>query len=140
MVGKSKSATRTEKRRMEMIKGLGCIACLVGNWPDMQCEIHHVVDGGKRLGHEHTFSLCTWHHRGIPPEGSTGQEMTDMLGPSLANGSKPFSDSFGSQTLLVAVQDYLLDRFDAEPWLELSMPREVVLDTVHFWRDLRLAE
>ena len=139
MVGKSKTATPAEKKRMGQIKGLGCIACLLNNWPDVQCEVHHVVEGNRRLGHSHTMGLCLWHHRGEidPSFGYSRQEMGGMLGPSYAHGSRYFAEVFGDQATLVAVQDYILGRFEADPWLEFAMPRGVVLDIQHFWLDLR---
>ena len=139
MVGKSKAATPSQKRRMEMIRGLGCIACVLKNWPDVQCEVHHVIDG-YRVGHDATMGLCLWHHRGHMSdgyEGYTRQQMIGMIGSSLAHGSQNFAEEFGSQDELLKVQDYIIERFQADPWLEFSMPRGVVLDIFYFWSDLR---
>ena len=63
--------------------------------------------------------------------------MIGMLGPSLAHGLPNFEDNFGDQATLVATQDYIIQRFMAEPWLEFSMPRGVILDIFYFWQDLR---
>jgi len=140
MVGKTKTATPAEKRRMELIKGLGCVACVLAQWPDVQCEVHHVVEGRVRLGHDKTMGLCLWHHRGECANGYQGytkQQMSGMIGPSLAHGSYNFAENFGSQATLVAVQDYIIELFEADPWLEFAMPRGVVLDIFYFWTDLR---
>ncbi len=140
MVGKSKAASLTEKKRMELIRGLGCVACVLKNYPDAACEVHHVVEGRVRHGHRETMGLCLWHHRGEVSEGYTRQQMGGMIGPSLAHGSYDFADNFGSQATLVAVQDYILDRFEAEPWLEFAMPRGIVLDIYYFWSELRKSD
>lgn len=121
---------------MELIKGLGCVACVLKNWPDSQGEVHHVVEGRVRLGHDHTFLLCIWHHRGDPGEHSR-QHMGGMLGPSLAHGSRYFAEEFGSQATLVSVQDYIIQRFTDQAWLEFSMPRGIILDIYYYWSDLR---
>jgi len=139
MVGKTKAATLSEKKRMELIKGLGCVACVVNNWPDTQCEVHHVVEGRVRLGHSQTMGLCLWHHRGEAGDHSR-MHMSGLLGPSLAHGSSHFTECFGSQATLVAVQDYILERFQADPWLDFAMPRGVVLDIFYFWTNLRKHE
>ena len=142
MVGKSKAASLSEKNRMGLIRGLGCVACVLKNYPDAVCEVHHVVEGRVRLGHSQSMGLCLWHHRGEidPDSGYSRQQMSVMIGPSLAHGSYDFADNFGSQATLVAVQDYIIDRFQADPWLELSMPRGVVLDIFYFWSDLQKAD
>ena len=125
---------------MELIKGLGCVACVLKNWPDAPAEVHHVVEGRVRLGHSNTMGLCLYHHRGEPHPGYSRQQMSGMLGPSLAHGSYDFEDNFGSQATLVQVQDYIIQRFTDEPWLEFSMPRGIVLDIYYFWSDLRKAD
>ncbi len=143
MVGESEAATPAEKKRMGLIKVLGCVACVLKNWPDCQCEVHHVVEGQVRLGHIHTMGLCLWHHRGHIADGYEQydkQQMSGMLGPSLAHGSRYFAEVFGSQATLVRVQDYIIQRFTDEPWLEFSMPRGVVLDIFYFWSDLKQAD
>lgn len=139
MVGKSKPATPAEKKRMGLIKVLGCIPCVLKNWPDAPCDVHHVVEGQVRLGHGDTFGACLWHHKGEidPDSGYSKQKIMGMLGPSLAHGSRYFAREFGSQATLVAVQDYIIQRFTDQPWLEFSMPRGVVLDIFYFWSDLR---
>lgn len=140
MVGKTKAATLSEKKRMELIKGLGCVACVLNNYPDVQCEVHHVVEGRKRLGHSQTMGLCLWHHRGEIELDYTRQQMGGMLGPSLAHGSYDFAENFGSQATLVKVQDYIIERFQADPWLEFAMPRGIVLDIFYFWAELRKSD
>ena len=138
MVGRSKTATPAEKQRMALIKVLGCVPCVLKNWPDAQCDVHHVVEG-YRLGHAATFGACLWHHKGESGE-YTRQHMLGMLGSSMALSARTFTEEFGGQLLLVKVQDYILERFEAEPWLEFAMPHGVVLDIFYFWSNLRKAD
>lgn len=59
-------ATAEEKRRIEAMLQLGCSACAwleIVNGYYTQC--HHIVQGGKRLGHLYTIPLCCGHHQGI---------------------------------------------------------------------------
>jgi len=142
VVGKSKPANISDKKRMALIKVLGCVPCVLKNWPDAQCEVHHVVEGRVRLGHSQTMGLCLWHHRGEgnADAGYTRQQLSGMLGPSLAHGPRYFAEVFGSQATLVQVQDYIIQRFTDQAWLEFSMPRGVILDIFYFWSDLRKAD
>ena len=140
MVGNSKQPTRSEKKRMGQIKEIGCIACLLKNWPDSHCEIHHVVEGRVRLGHMQTIGFCLWHHRGETSNGMSKQQMGGMLGPSLAHGSRYFAEEFGSQATLVAVQDYLIEKYETVGWLSYSIPRDIILDTFYKWSELRQAD
>ena len=52
--------------------------------------------------------LCAWHHRGVP-ENFSHAEAREILGPSLAEGSRPFHDEFGSDEELLEIQEFILD-------------------------------
>ncbi len=95
-----------QKRRFEAIKRIGCICCLIRSNASVACEIHHLVSGNKRRGHEFSIGCCEWHHRGVCYGGS--KRATELLGPSLANGSKPFHAAFGSDDELLDYQNNLL--------------------------------
>lgn len=59
-------ATDEERRRIQEMLKLGCIACAhlkIPNGCFTQC--HHIVEGNKRLGHLYTIPLCIGHHQGI---------------------------------------------------------------------------
>lgn len=76
----------------------------------MPVERHHVLGsgGGFTMGHRFTFGNCLWHHKGILSHGYTTSKMTAHYGPSLAKGSKPFHEVYGSDTELIRMQDYVL--------------------------------
>jgi hypothetical protein len=118
--------TKAEQARFDKMKEIGqCVACYqrgIHGWGYI--EIHHLLSGNKRIGHMATVSLCPWHHRGVTDgqrvscfdSGSgrqaTSAELTKWIGPSLANGSKPFRTEFGTDAELLAIQNALLGETD----------------------------
>lgn len=74
------------------------------------CDAHHLLSGGRRVGHAATVALCPWHHRGIPPFDAMSQKQaTEMFGPSWELGSKPFRAMYGSDDELMNVQEMIRD-------------------------------
>lgn len=100
--------TKTEAARMDAIKAGPCVCCHQRGLFSWAPEIHHLLRGGRRIGHEATVGLCAWHHRSVITFGCTGAEMRDHFGPSLNEGSKPFHAQFGTDDELLAIQDALL--------------------------------
>lgn len=107
--------TKTQSDRIDRLKRGECICC----WLNRQmgrptayfggCDAHHLLSGGIRRGHDATVACCPWHHRGIKPyEQMTDTQATDMFGPSLAHGSKPFHALYGGDDELLALQEQLL--------------------------------
>lgn len=107
-------ATKDEKRRMETIAELGCLCCWIrADWnPDNyvpgRAEVHHMIQGHKRLGHDHTIGLCAWHHRGEPGAFSKTQA-TEHFGPALSEGTRPFHAHWGSDKHLLQLQDLMIE-------------------------------
>ncbi len=98
--------TKAQERRFIEIKlDGGCVCCQMRNLGYIQPEIHHLLSGGRRRGHYFTIGLCSWHHRGVTPTGYTNTWMRQDHGPSLAHGSKPFHEAFGSDDALLAYQN-----------------------------------
>lgn len=100
MVGKSKAATKDEKRRMQLLPMVGCICCRAYGIENSWVQIHHITEGRKRLGHEYTLPLCYYHHEGVPPEGLTREQAESMVGPSLKS-KKRFNEIFGGERELL---------------------------------------
>lgn len=104
---------KEEQARFDAIKEGGiCVACLIRGverprWPGW-IDIHHLLSGGRRIGHMATVGLCKWHHAGQPPFGWGDAEALEYLGPSLAKGSKPFRAAFGTDAELLTIQNELL--------------------------------
>lgn len=53
-----------EKEWLDAVVQLGCIACHVSGKPGTPCEVHHMLEGGRRKGHLWAIGLCPLHHRG----------------------------------------------------------------------------
>lgn len=100
---------KLEQARFTKLKEMGiCMACYqLGAKGNQYIEIHHLLIGNKRIGHMATVSLCPWHHRGIA-EYLTAPETEASIGPSLANGSKPFRAMFGTDKELLDMQNEFL--------------------------------
>lgn len=117
--------TKEERQRMATIKRRGCIACLLTHFRYRPSEVHHVVEGRKRLGHLYTVGLCAWHHRAIADDGMDFDQMREIFGPSLADEPGRFRNQYGAEKALIAMQDvvnalpaersYLAARWYREP-------------------------
>lgn len=59
--------------------------------------------------------------------------MSALLGPSYALGRKPWEEFFGSDDLMLDLQDRLLAYWDSQPWYNYQVPRNVYLELVHHW-------
>lgn len=100
--------TKAEAARMDAIKAGPCVACHQRGVASWCPEVHHLLSGGRRIGHMATVGLCAWHHRAVIAFGCTGAEMRDHFGPSLNEGSRLFHAEFGSDPELLAYQNALL--------------------------------
>lgn len=109
--------------RFEAFGRMQCMCCRanesLGFWQVplimglIKIERHHLNSGGyagqKRLGDEYTIPLCSWHHRGVIRPQWTRITMIASYGPSLAGGSKPFRETYGTDAELLAKTNLLLD-------------------------------
>lgn len=113
-MGPSKRRTKAEQARFYAIKAGPCLACM--SW-DIDVigqgvvEVHHLLSGGRRIGHMDTIGLCLWHHKGQPMFEHTMEEMRTNYGPSLAEGSKLFHMEFGSDDWLLRTQNLILKQW-----------------------------
>lgn len=106
-----KSRNKAEQARFDAIKAGPCIACLqrgIDLSGQGLVEVHHLLSGGRRIGHMATIGLCCWHHRAQIFAFHDHQEMRDHYGPSLAEGSKPFHAEFGIDSILLEMQNGIL--------------------------------
>jgi hypothetical protein len=61
--------TVAEAAWMDAITTFGCIACYIDGWPKTPGAVHHILRGGRRIGHRHTISLCDpGHHQNGAPD------------------------------------------------------------------------
>lgn len=105
--------TKEQAARFVALKYLGCVACILRGQPAREPDVHHLLSGGRRRGHDYTIPLCEWHHRAQPPSGMFSGECRIMFGPSLAEGSKTFHAEFGSDDFLLSETNRRLDEKDA---------------------------
>ena len=92
--------TKADLARFDALHRIGCICCRKAGSGYRAPDIHHVLSGGRRIGHHATLPLCPEHHR-IPSTGA-------VVGPSLADGSRVFAAKWGSQQQLLDEVDALI--------------------------------
>lgn len=102
----SKAPTKAEQRRFLDLQEIGCMACRIEGSPGEPSDIHHLVEGGKRLGHSYTIPLCPWHHRGISE--LPANVATHQFGPSLARSKRAFVERYGTERALLRKANKLL--------------------------------
>lgn len=88
--------TRAERERIERISRLGCVACAKLDIVNVGTDIHHILDGGIRMGHGFTICLCPGHHRGV-----WGPEQIEIIPVekriSISDGRPLFYAVYGSE-------------------------------------------
>lgn len=110
MQSKAPAATAAEKARFEKLFELvGCLPCRLEHGRYVAPEIHHLVEGGKRLGHSMTVPCCRWHHRSITQmrPSTAALEFGPPLGGSHAH-IRYFVERYGTERELVALADRIL--------------------------------
>ena len=92
--------TKADRARFDAFQTIGCVACRKRGIFN-QADVHHLLSGGKRRGHQFTIPLCPAHHRGFNHNES-------MHGPSLAKSPRKFREAFGSDATLLALTNKLI--------------------------------
>lgn len=108
MGGKNKSPTKDQQKRFQAIQDIGCLPCRYEGFYEVPCQIHHIVEGAYRRGHDHTYGNCPWHHMGQCFEGMKPEDMYRVAGPSLALNAKEYHERYGTERELVWEQDKLI--------------------------------
>ena len=120
---------------MQAIKDSGCILCLLAHGKTQAPDVHHLTSGSRRRGHQATIGACPYHHRGLVPENHTKQSISGMLGPSYAWGRRGFAAFFGSDDLLLRIQDLILAHWLEKPWYSYDVPTNVRREVLLFWTE-----
>lgn len=71
---RKKAPTKEEKEWMASIVRLGCVVCRLRGLGESPADCHHLLSGGRRMGHLFTIPLCAIHHR----RGSKGHISRDQ--------------------------------------------------------------
>lgn len=105
-----KAPTKFERERFGELRRIGCIACLKDGHKNDQIDIHHLTEGGRRVGHDATLPLCPWHHRGVVPfmPYAVNQRHLHQTAPSLAVSRYDFERRYGTQKELLAEVNELI--------------------------------
>jgi hypothetical protein len=100
--------TKAEKDRITRILGLGCVACAHLGIPNgRHIQVHHLIQGNRRLGHTFTIPLCEQHHTGYNWQELWGIIPNEMQ-VSLADGRKAWVKCYPTEKeLWERVQDRL---------------------------------
>jgi hypothetical protein len=82
---------------MDALGRLGCIACAQLGIPNpSRTQIHHILEGNRRLGHNFSIPLCAQHHEGFAWDELWGI-IPLQLQVSIADGRKAFSKVYGTE-------------------------------------------
>lgn len=88
--------TKYEQLRVDAMMRLGCPFCAVLGIVNTATDLHHIVEGNRRLGDWYTLSVCPGHHRGAwTPEQK--QILTEEQQIGIYSGSKAFEPIYGTE-------------------------------------------
>ena len=88
---------------MARIADYGCIACRIDGHAPRETAVHHIVDGGRRLGHLFSLPLCQ------PGHHQDGQQFGLI---SVHPWKARFEARYGTQMELLATLKLELGYFD----------------------------
>lgn len=118
--------TKAEQHRVDLMLPLGCLACATAGWLNLDClELHHLLDGNRRLGHSFSIFLCVGHHRGHWNSVTT-LALLPKYRVAIADGRKRFNKVFKSERYLWERVQVTID--DPTEWPSSKiLPRRVCL-------------
>ena len=105
---RGRKPTPAEKRWMNEIVEIGCIACRVMGWEETPAEVHHIEGKTKEQCHFLTLPLCPPHHR-------YGLDSPDIV--SRHPHKRKFEQTYGTETELRERVCNLVG-YDPLAWLE----------------------
>jgi hypothetical protein len=95
-MGPTRKPTKYEADRIDAMLRLGCVACAFIDLPVPFAEVHHILDGGRRMGHWFTIPLCPGHHRDVwSPEQLEVIEAMDRV--SISDSRNTFMEVYPSE-------------------------------------------
>lgn len=102
------TATKADRDRWALFRHTGCIVTRLKFGVYNDYDVHHLVEGGRRLGHQYTIPLNPWYHRGVPPTDMTVADAEEFYGPSLARNKRAFAAAFKTERELLEIVDAML--------------------------------
>ena len=128
---------KDEAQRISISKNyISCLPCLLIGFKNSHADYHHIVSGNKRLGHNFGFPMCLWHHRGEIDSSMKKETVEKMLGVSFAKNKKEFIRYFGHEKTFNELNDYAIELYMNEPWLQLDMPDHIAFKIKRRYRML----
>lgn len=111
--------TKAESERLDRFRWIGCVVSnlfLGRNKPNNLAgyDVHHLIDGNRKVSWLATIPLEPWFHRGVIPDGWTAQEMREQFGPSKARNPREFAQRFGSDRDLLEATNALIAAHERE--------------------------
>lgn len=114
--------TVAQAKRFDAIRSNGCLACFINRLHEptrkehnfqfcqMPIEIHHVLSGGRRMGHDYTLGLCRWHHQGDkwPDITMSATVASNTFGPSFGREPRRFREIYGQELDLLFWQNQMI--------------------------------
>lgn len=88
-----RTPTKAEREWMDAIVAYGCIACRMDGLGVRPAAVHHMLHGGRRIGHLHTLPLCD------PGHHQNGQQLGMV---SRHPWKAQFEQKYGSEDHLLA--------------------------------------
>lgn len=95
--------TRDERDWRDSILQLGCIVCRREGLGETPAEQHHMLSGGRRMGHMYSIPLCYLHHR----SGRDDAEVT-----SRDHNQRRFEARYGKESALLVECQGLIARLE----------------------------
>ncbi|MES2319982.1 MAG: Ref family recombination enhancement nuclease [Pseudomonadota bacterium] len=93
MKGGKKAPTAGERKWMAWVADFGCVVCWLERAAKTPCAVHHLVEGGRRLGHLYTIGLCDpGHHQNSPTPAKISRHPNKAL----------FESTYGTERELLA--------------------------------------
>jgi hypothetical protein len=114
----TKPPTKAQQERFTRILDFGCVCCYVDgtdvlkaygavqDTPHQPCEIHHMLRGNKRIGHDASIGLCAVHHRGV--SSLSRADRLIIYGPSWHLERRAFRERYGSDQDMIDMQNELI--------------------------------
>jgi Recombination enhancement, RecA-dependent nuclease len=93
--------TVAESAWMDAITTLGCIACILDGHQGRPGAVHHILSGGRRMGHLFTLCLCQpGHHMDGAQAGMVSRHPWKTR----------FEERYGSEASLLEFTKHMLDK------------------------------
>jgi hypothetical protein len=106
--------TKTEAAWHDYLRQWGCVVCRFYWLVYTEPEIHHIIDGGKKIGHMWVLPLCLRHHR-MP-----GQGYATRHSDRGSSGKAAFEAAYGTEIELMQMMCFMIRKQRGDVAAELA--------------------